>query len=239
MEAAMSGSAVTFSVIVPTLNEADNIQRCIANIQAIDPAVEIIIADGGSTDDTVQLAAAAGATICRASRGRGPQCNAGAACTTGNVLLFLHADTQLPSNAFTLLREIFAAPDVQCAKFRLWFDTRDWLLDLAAICMWIDTIMTSYGDQCIVVRHTFFRDLGGFPAWPLFEDVNFFERARERTSVYVVPACVITSARRFLQNGVVNQLLHDFWLMLQYLWGIPPQQIAETYERQGAVLRSA
>ncbi len=224
-------------MIVPVLNEAEHIVDCIAAIRAIDPNVEIIVADGGSSDATVDLAMAAGALVCRTPRGRGPQCHAGATRAGGDILLFLHADTQLPAAAFVHLRRLFANPQVQVAKFRLWFDSRDWLLDLAAMCMWVDTSITSYGDQCIVLRRSFYHELGGFPNWPLFEDVRLFEKARRRSRVRVVPARVITSARRFRKHGPIRQLLHDFWLLGRYLAGDSPWQIAANYERGGAALR--
>lgn len=228
---------ITFSVIIPALNEEESIALSIASVWASDPTIEVIVADGGSTDGTVTIAQQAGAQVCCARGGRGPQCNAGAALASGAVLLFLHADTMLPRDAFAILQDTFADDAVQIGKFRLAFDTRDWLLDFAARCMWLDSAFTSYGDQCIVVRKTFFQELGGFPDWPLFEDVRLFETARWRTHVYVIPAEVTTSARRFMQNGVSRQLLQDVWYMVRYLTGMPPQRLATTYERDGADIR--
>lgn len=230
-------SHLSFSVIIPTLNEAPNIAPCVAAVRDLDPHVEIIVADGGSTDGTAALAAAAGALVVAAPRGRGSQCNAGAARASGDVLLFLHADTTLPPDAFVLLRDIFSDPAVRIAKFRLSFDVQHWLLDIAARLMWFDSLLTSFGDQGIVIRSDFFAELGGFPDWPLFEDVRLFELARARAEVYVVPAEVVTSARRFLENGVLQQLLHDLWLWLQYLFGISPYELSRRYEQGRAELR--
>jgi rSAM/selenodomain-associated transferase 2 len=224
---------LSFSVIIPALNEEAGIAGCLATVRAIDPQVEIIVADGGSDDRTAELAAAAGAIVVRAPRGRGPQCNAGAARATGETLVFLHADTALPAGAFAILRDILADPSIEIAKFRLSFDSRDWLLDIAARLMWYDSLLTSYGDQGIVIRRGLFEQIGGFPDWPLFEDVRLFELARARTDVHVVPAEVVTSARRFRENGALPQLLHDFWLWLQYLFGVSPHAIAERYEAVG------
>ncbi len=221
---------VRFSVIIPVLNEAATIAGSVAAVRALDPSVEVIVADGGSTDGTGERAAAAGAMVVHAPRGRGPQCNAGAAHATGEVLIFLHADTTLPHCAFRVLRELLTDPTIQIAKFRLSFDAHDWLLDVFARLMWFDSLLTSYGDQGIVIRRAFFTELGGFPNWPLFEDVRLFELARAQTPIHVVPAEVITSARRFLANGVIPQLLHDFWLWLQYVWGVPAHQLARNYE---------
>lgn len=228
-----------FSVVIPALNEAATIEACVGAVRALDPAAQVIVADGGSSDATAHLAAAAGALVVRAPRGRGPQCNEGAAAATGDVLIFLHADTRLPPDAFQLLRALLADPAVQIAKFRLSFDSGSWLLGLAARLMWRDSRLTSYGDQGIVIRRAFFHALGGFPDWPLFEDVRLFELARARTTVHVVPTAVVTSARRFLSNGVLRQLLHDLWLWLQYHCGVSPHVIARRYERRGAALRGA
>jgi rSAM/selenodomain-associated transferase 2 len=222
---------LSISVIIPALNEAAGIGACVAAVRALDPLVEVIVADGGSTDATAALAAAAGAVVVEAPRGRGPQCNSGAARASGEVLVFLHADTALPADAFSLLRATFADPAVQAAKFRLSFDVGDPVLALAARLMWVDTRLTSYGDQGIVVRRAFFRELGGFPDWPLFEDARLFELARARTRVRVLPAAVVTSARRFQANGALPQLIIDLGLWLEYIAGIPPDEIAARYER--------
>jgi rSAM/selenodomain-associated transferase 2 len=226
-----------FSVIIPALNEEQTIAGCVAAVRALEPAAELIVADGGSGDRTAERAAAAGALVVHAPRGRGPQCNAGATLATGDVLIFLHADTALPAAAFPVLRQLLADPAVAVAKFRLSFDDPSPILALAARMMWWDSLLTSYGDQGIVIRRSLFDALGGFPHWPLFEDVRLFERARARTRVRVVPAAVVTSARRFRANGVIRQLVHDLWLWLQYLAGVSPHDIARRYERGGAALR--
>ncbi|WP_129626522.1 TIGR04283 family arsenosugar biosynthesis glycosyltransferase [Candidatus Oscillochloris fontis] len=219
----------TWSIIIPALNEAAGIGQNITTLRALNAEAEIIVVDGGSSDATADLAQTAGAQVVMSERGRGPQCNAGAAQAHGEVLLFLHADTRLPTDAFPLLESCFSDPNVQIAKFRLSFDSNDPILALAARLMWWDSLLTSYGDQGIVIRRSFYQELGGFPAWPLFEDVRLFELARARTSVHVIPAEVITSARRFTANGAIPQLLHDMWLWLQYVLGVPPTQLAQSY----------
>ena len=219
------------SVIIPTLNEATIIGTTIAALRSSDPSVQVIVADGGSHDQTVTRARASGATVVSAPRGRGPQCNAGAAVANGELLLFLHADTSLPDGALTLVCDTFADPRVAVAKFRLSFDLRHPILDLAARVMWVDSRFSSYGDQGIVIRRDFFYALGGFPEWPLFEDVRLFELARARSRVRVLPATVVTSARRFQANGALRQLLTDVMLWIQYVAGVSPFAIAARYER--------
>lgn len=220
---------LSFSVIIPTLNEEQTIGACIERVWALCPDAEIVVADGGSQDETVTRAQAAGATVCHAHRGRGPQCNAGAAQARGTVLLFLYADTLLPPDAFVILSEWFNDEQVQIGTFCLSFDVRHPLLDPAPLVTQLDWEFTRFGDQCIVVRRTFFDTLGGFPDWPLFEDVRLFERARARTCVHSFPACVTSSARKYMQRGVLNNHLSNIWMIVQYLMGVSPHELARRY----------
>ena len=228
----MEREQIRFSVIVPAINEAGMIEPCIRHVQQIAPAMEIIVADGGSDDGTAGRAWAAGARVCYAPRGRGTQCNAGANLATGNVLLFLHADTRLPANAFALLRREFADRRVQVGTFRLTFDTSHWLYDIYTFFSRFDSVFTSFGDQCIVIRRSFFSRIGGFPDWPLFEDVRLLQKARARAAVRSFPAAITTSARRFEREGVLRQSLRNSWYVLQYLCGCSPETLAARYERR-------
>lgn len=228
-----AGANLRFSVIIPTLNEADVIQEQVGRVLALEPGTEVIVADGGSEDATVSLATAAGASMVRCGRGRGIQLNAGAARAMGDVLLFLHADTQLPANAFHLLRGRFAGGEVQIGTFRLAFDEDHWLFAVYAFFSRFDSVLTTFGDQCIVVRHSFFEALGGFPEWPLFEDVALLQKARRRTRVHCFPAAVVTSARRFEGGGVVRQSLRNGWYVLRYFLGASPWDLAASYEKDG------
>jgi len=219
-----------YSVIIPTLNESGQIRKCISAIPLEKHEIEIIISDGGSTDETIHNATLSGAFITHSSAGRGCQLNRGASNSSGEVLLFLHADTLLPEGAFELLDVQFKDPAIEIGTFRLSFDWDHWLLRLYAWFTRFDTVLTRYGDQCIVTRRTFFERIGGFPEWPLFEDVGLLQKARRMTTIRSFPATVTTSARRFKYGGIVRNQLFNIWLVLQFHRGVSPYRLAEKYQ---------
>jgi len=205
-------AAPTFSVVIPTLNEAAWIGPTVRHLRHLDPQVEIVVADAGS--DRL-----AGARTVEAPVGRGPQLRTGAAATRGEILLFLHADTQLPAGAFDLLRERFADPTVEVGTFRLRFDRDHWLLRTYALFTRLDSVLTRFGDQGIAIRRRFYDELGGFPNWPRLEDVHLLRLARRRTRVHSFPAQVTTSSRRFERDGIVRTQLRNAALLIGYLIG--------------------
>ena len=217
------------SVVIPALNEAAAIAATIQRVRAVLPDAEIIVADGGSGDATLALARAVGAHALTAPRGRGPQLAAGAAAARGEVLLFLHADTLLPADAAAVLAAAFARPAVSVGTFRLRFDAGGFFLRACASCSRLDSVFTRFGDQGIAVRRDFYVALGGFPAWPLFEDVEFLRRARRVTRVWSFPACVTTSARRFRRHGALRQQWRNARLLLRFLAGASPHALAAEY----------
>lgn len=168
----------------------------------------------------------------RAPRGRGTQCNAGAARATGPLLLFLHDDTALPAEAPALVRDAFSDPKTQIACFRLRFDHQHWLLASYAFFSRFDSSLSSFGDQGILIRRSFFATIGGFPDWPLFEDVDLLGRARRRTRKRIkkLPAMVTTSAVRFLENGILRQQLLNAELMLRFSLGASPESLRRRYD---------
>lgn len=230
----MNAACPMISVIIPTLNEAPCIAAAVAAVRIQLPAAEIIVVDGGSSDDTALAAAGNGARVVPASRGRGAQCRAGAEVATGDWLLFLHADTALPANAAPLLAAFSIRNDTRIATFRLAFDDAGWFLRGCAWCSRIDSVFTRFGDQGIFVRLAFYDELGGFPAWPLFEDVELLRRARRVTKIWSLPAAVVTSARRFRRRGPVRQQMKNAWLLLNFLLGVAPEKLAAKYRPEQA-----
>ena len=218
-----------FSVIIPTLNEEGYIERCIYNVLALDPDVEIIVVDGGSKDNTLKIAYDLGVIVVDSWPGRGTQFNSGAERASGDVLLFLHADTELPEDTFKCLEVFFQNREVQIGTFKIVYKPHHWLLDLISFFLQFDTILTKFGDQCIVVHRIFFDFIGGFPDWPLFEDVGLFQIARKRTRIQSFPRRVVTSSRRFIEKGVLLQLFTIVWYLLLYLTGTSPEELARRY----------
>jgi rSAM/selenodomain-associated transferase 2 len=225
----VSHTMPTLSVVIPTLNEEARIAETIANVRIRLPEAEIIIADGGSVDETIRISASTGTRIVHSLRGRGVQCNSGAGAATGNVLFFLHADCLLPANASEVLAAYFSRPEVLIGTFRLVFDDRHPFL---RVCSWFarfDSVFTRFGDQGIVMRRDFYAALGGFPNWLLFEDVELLRRARRETRIWSLPAEVTTSARRFRRYGPVRQQVRNGGLLLRFLLGTSPDELAREY----------
>jgi hypothetical protein len=157
------------------------------------------------------------------------------------LLLFLHDDTALPAEAPALVQDAFADPKTQVACFRLRFDYQHWLLASYAFFSRFDSTLTSFGDQGILIRRSFFAAIGGFPDWPLFEDVDLLNRARRRTRKRIkkLPAVVTTSAVRFLENGILRQQFLNAQLMLRFSLGASPESLRRRYEGDSGSYDSA
>jgi len=208
-----------FSIIIPTLDEAARIGGTVRSVRRLDSAAEVIVVDGGSSDGTPRISRRAGALVLRSPPGRGWQCRTGADRARGEILLFLHADTRLPEDAFTLLTTIFTDPQVLVGTFRLRFDRDHWLLRFITWFTRFDSVFTRFGDQGIAVRRDFYDELGGFPRRVSLEDVQFLQRARQRTRIRSFPATVVTSSRRYDREGLVLTQLRHTGVLFRYLLG--------------------
>lgn len=217
------------SIVIPTLNEARLIRTTIATLNQLRGQSEVVMADGGSTDETVELARSCGLQVIVASRGRGPQMNAGADATTGDALLFLHADTCLPDNALQLIETALQAPDVCGGHFNLRFtgETHSAKL-LTRIYPLFRCLGLVYGDSAIFVRRSVFESVGGFRDLPLFEDCDLYQRLRRMGRFVRLPEYATTSSRRF-EGRFLRTFAH--WAMLQLLYwlGVAPQRLASMY----------
>lgn len=217
------------SIVIPTLNEARLIRTTIATLNQLRGQCEIVVADGGSTDETVRFAQSCGLQVIVTPRGRGPQMNAGAAATKGNALLFLHADTCLPDNALQLIEAALQAPDVCGGNFNLRFAGETYgakvLTQLYPLFRWLGLV---YGDSAIFVRRSVFEAVGGYRDLPLFEDCDLYQRLRRAGRFVRLPEYATTSARRF-EGRFLSTFAH--WAMLQVLYwlGVAPQRLAQLY----------
>jgi hypothetical protein len=173
----------------------------------------------------------------RAPRGRGSQCSRGAEAAHGELLMVLHDDTDLPEDAGQVITEAFADPDVGMTCFRLRFDRRHWLLGLYSAWSRIESPLTTFGDQAMVIRRSIYDTVGGMPDWPLFEDVDLARRVRRASRIRKLAASVTTSAVRFTEKGLLRQQLSNGVLLARFLLGGSPRRLAEIYERQGAATR--
>ena len=221
------------SVIIPALNEAENIRPCVAAARQDYPpdAVEIIVADGGSTDGTPNLIPA-GATLLRAPRGRAVQLNRGAAAAHGEVFVFCHADSRLPACWREAVYKTLNRPNVVGGTFQTLILPDNWLFKLRNRWVLPTRWQIMFGDQAQFMRRETFVQVGGYPEIPLMEDVEMM-RALHRLGrlARVCPHVrVTTSARRFAERGVLRQVLLNAWNMTRYLYfGATPEQIARSY----------
>jgi rSAM/selenodomain-associated transferase 2 len=219
------------SVIIPALNEADTVEDAIHCARSSD--AEIMVVDGGSTDETVARAARAGARVMGSARGRALQQNRGAAVAEGRVLLFLHADTRLPENYGHHVFETVMDPGVVLGAFRFKtdLDSPGMRLMEAATNLRSRMLRLPYGDQALFIRKEVFRASGGFPEVPIAEDFLFVRHLSKRGRIVVAPAEAVTSARRWTSRG----MLRTFWINQIVLFGlslrIPPHVLAGLYKR--------
>jgi rSAM/selenodomain-associated transferase 2 len=221
----------TVSIVVPALNEARRIESCLQRLRSDFPDCELVVVDGGSTDETLELAARHACTI-RSAAGRATQMNAGAAVTSGDILWFIHADCWVAADALDLLRRVVSAPGVVGGGLQLRFDQRSLGLDYLAASSnlrarrlhWI------FGDQAMFVRRDVFDSVGGFPEIPLMEDLEMSRILRRRGRLVVLPTSVTASARRLVDQGPWRMTVLMQLLKAHYLLGGDPERIRRRYE---------
>ncbi len=224
------------SVIIPTLNEAANLPNTLNCLSAENTDIEIIIADGGSQDQTIAIAQAAGAAIIHSSPGRATQLNTGAQNATGDIYLFLHADTQLPQNWQSLIiqtlqnpQNIAGAFELAIASDRPGIHLVEWGVQVRS-----RLFQLPYGDQAIFLRAETFQQLGGFPDLRIMEDFQFVKRLQSLGHIAIVPAKVSTSGRRWETLGVLKTTLLNQVMILGFYLGIAPERLQTWYRGQVA-----
>jgi rSAM/selenodomain-associated transferase 2 len=227
------------SVIVPALNEAENIGPTLT-AACSGTNIELIVVDGGSDDNTAAVARSLGAIVIDTQPGRAGQMNAGAAHATGDLLLFLHADTLLPDGFDKLVRDTLNQTGTAAGAFEFRMDATSPSLNLI---QWLTNYRSRrwqmpYGDQGLFVRKELFDALGGFPDIPIMEDFEIVRRLRRHGRITTVPAPAVTSARRWLNRGIWRTTLLNNLIILAYRVGISPSRLARWYERARGVERN-
>jgi rSAM/selenodomain-associated transferase 2/rSAM/selenodomain-associated transferase 1 len=221
---------IPISVIVPTLNEAATIRSTLERILGLE-RVEVIVADGGSSDGTAELARSLGAAVVESKKGRAVQMNAGAAAASGEALVFLHADTLLPDGWTNLVREIAERRGIVGGAFEFKLDeTLPWSRIIERLAHARSRILQMpYGDQAIFLKADLLRKMGGFPEIPIMEDFEFVRRLRAEGDISLAPVPATTSARRWKRLGVLKTTLINQIVILAYFAGVPPDSIARLY----------
>lgn len=218
------------SVVIPVLNEAEGIARTLMQLRQAGVWQSIIV-DGGSEDDTVSLARLHADVVLPSPRGRARQMNAGAHVAEGEVLLFLHADTDLPHGFLRLLTDILTDARVVGGRFDVRLDAEGWPFRM------IETLMNgrsrltkiSTGDQAIFVRRAVFQKIGGYPELELMEDIEFSRRLKREGRIACLRERVTTSARRWQRDGIARTIVKMWMLRLCHFCGVSTARLRTHY----------
>ncbi len=228
-----SSTIPAISVIVPTLDEARYLPRALSNAVSVS-GVEVIVADGGSTDATTDIAEEAGCRVLRCAARRARQVNAGAEAARGDILLFLHADSRLPEGFAEAVHEALNRPRVAAGAFRLRIDGPERALRLMEWGVRVRSrlFQMPYGDQALFMKAERFRAVGGFPDVPIMDDFMLVRRLRRLGRIVVLPDPVVTSARRWHALGPWRTMWINQKVILGYCFGVSPERLAEWYTAQ-------
>ncbi|MDP2689529.1 MAG: TIGR04283 family arsenosugar biosynthesis glycosyltransferase, partial [Deltaproteobacteria bacterium] len=215
---------MNLSVIIPALNEAAVLKGAFLSVGE---GVEVIVADGGSTDGTVELALSLGARVIRADRGRGAQMDAGALASTGGALLFLHADSTLPPGWAGAVTKALGERGVAGGAFRLAIGSgkRRFRVIERAVALRCRALGLIYGDQALFVKREVFFRAGGFNKLPLMEDVDCVKRLRRHGRIVLLDKPVTTSPRRWERKGALAVTLKNLAILSLYFAGVPPGRL--------------
>ncbi|HET7848841.1 MAG TPA: TIGR04283 family arsenosugar biosynthesis glycosyltransferase [Pseudolabrys sp.] len=222
---------MTLSIVMPVLNEADGIE---AALRALAPLrgqnAEVIVVDGGSHDGTLELAYSLADRVVQARRGRASQMNAGAEIATGDILLFLHADTRLPENADDLVREGIQRSGRVWGRFDVRIDGSKLLNLVGATMNWRSRLTgIATGDQVLFVTREAFNAVGGFPPIALMEDVAISRALKRISRPLCLRAAVVTSGRRWQAHGTLTTIALMWRLRFAYFLGADPAKLARVY----------
>jgi len=220
------------SVIIPVLREEAIINRAIERILANDRAVEIVVVDGDPQGRTLLAVTCGEALLIASEAGRGRQMNEGARAAGGDILVFLHADTVLPANAFRSISSAMRNRRLKGGAFDLAIDGQGVIFRLIEWAASLRSRLTRipYGDQALFLRRDYFMQIGGYRDIPLMEDVDLMRRVKAGGDrIRIIRGKAKTSARRWEQEGVLRCTLRNWTIMLLYLLGVSPRRLVKWY----------
>ncbi|MBI5800419.1 MAG: TIGR04283 family arsenosugar biosynthesis glycosyltransferase [Verrucomicrobia bacterium] len=230
----MNETATSISVIIPTLNEAAELPETLRRLRQVPEVREIVIADGGSADDTVKVSEAAGCVLVHGAPGRGRQLRAGAERARGEVILLLHADTWVPPEAGRALLACLAQPGVVAGGFyKVFRDPPSWLVRASRFKCWWRLLVARrvMADQGIFLRRDTLARIGGVPDVALMEEFELCARLRPLGRLALADATVVTSARKFRKLGVLRTYALMWRVTAGYYRGVPLEELRHEYER--------
>lgn len=221
------------SVIIPVFNEETYIKSTL-NAVFEGKNIEIIIVDGGSSDQTVAIASSFSPIILiHGEPGRSQQMNLGASKATGEILLFLHGDSRLPSAWDLQIRQAFQKPDILTGafKFKVDFSTLSMKIIEQLVAFRSLIFHLPYGDQGIFIRSSTFQELGGFVNAPIMEDYELMKQVRKKGKIKILNSPVITSGRRWKSGGVIRTTLMNQCIIIAYRLGVSPHRLRSWYKK--------
>lgn len=219
----------SLAVVIPTLNEEGSVGEAILSARQAG-AAEVIVADGGSTDGTVDIARRQRALVVESEPIRGRQLNEGAAASRSETILFLHADTVLPKEALTLIDTAIGASAI-FGGFRVRFSEPGWRLGIAAALINTRSMVSRcpWGDQAQWIVREHFESTGGFRPDPIMEDYEMALRMKKRGRTAILNSAVTTSGRRFLQKGLLRTAFINWRVVVAWRLGTAPERLAAIY----------
>jgi rSAM/selenodomain-associated transferase 2 len=221
---------MNISVVLPVLNEEQSIRGTLQSLIRLTP-YEIIVVDGGSRDRTLEICKEFAVDVMHAERGRARQMNVGARRASGEVLLFLHADTRLPQSALNDIAAALSDSRYLGGRFDVELEGAHWMLKIVGTLInWRSrATKVATGDQALFVRREVFDRMGGFPDIPLMEDIAFCRALKRIGGVACLRSRVITSARRWERDGVWRTIFKMWSLKVCYLAGVSPMRLKRFY----------
>ena len=220
---------------MPVLNEAAALADYLRPLQSLRQRhCELIIVDGGSNDETVAIARSLADQVLTAVKGRALQMNAGAAVANGDILWFLHGDTLPPQNSDALIREALTKPSRIWGRFNVRLSGRHPLLRIVEIMMNLRSCLTGIttGDQGIFICRETFEQIGGYPEIALMEDIAISKSLKRIKRPVCLLQSLLTSSRRWEQNGIIKTILLMWSLRLLYFFGADPKKLVRIYYKK-------